>query len=239
MAAGSGSADPLKDCAAGAFDGHHREIARMLAGYRPLPGMVLRLAHECSSASQRDWMGLDPDRVHFPTWRAAWRRVGSIYLDAIPGLGLEWNHIRRPAIDVRGGYPGDDLVAIVGVDCYNNGEAIVDDASWNEYADRGAAGRPQGPRAWLRYAVGLGKRVSYAEWAVTNERGAGDLRDSPRFVRGMGELFRDEAEHVAYECYFNCRGVGAKDHRLREEGADSAWNPLAAAAYRELWSAIG
>jgi hypothetical protein len=55
----------------------------------------------------------------------------------------------------------------------------------------------------------------------------------------MWELFRDEAEHLAYECYFNCRGVGEADHRLMVEGEASTRNPRAAAAYRQLWSATG
>ena len=235
----SGSDDPLGDARAGAFDRHHAEIAAMLAGYRPLPGMVLRLAHECSSASQQDWMGVDPDRANFAAWKAAWRRIGSVYKEAIPGLLLEWNHIRRPGIDVRGGYPGDDLVDIVGVDSYNNKEEIGDDAGWDEYADRRKGGMPNGPRAWLRYAVGLGKKVGYAEWGITNPEGAGHACDSARYVRGMHELFRDEAGHVAYECYFNCRGVAPVDHRLLADDEPSARNPQAAVAYRHLWSVPG
>jgi hypothetical protein len=235
----SGSDDPLADARAGAFDRYHKEIAATLAGYRPLPGMVLRLAHESSSGSQQDWMGADPDRVNFAAWKAAWRRIGSVYKEAIPGLLLEWNHIRHPGIDVRGGYPGDDLVDIVGVDSYNNEEEIGDDAGWDEYADRRKGGMPNGPRAWFRYAVGLGKKVSYAEWGVKNTEGADSVRDSARYVRGMWELFRDEAEHLAYECYFNCRGVGEADHRLMVDGETSTRNPRAAAAYRQLWSATG
>src|SRR4051794_38061357 len=235
----SGSDDPLADARAGAFDRRHAEIAATLAGYRPLPGMVLRLAHESSSGSQQDWMGADPDRVNFAAWKAAWRRIGSVYKEAIPGLLLEWNHIRHPGIDVRGGYPGDDLVDIVGVDSYNNEEEIGDDAGWDEYADRRKGGMPNGPRAWFRYAVGLGKGISFAEWGVTNPAGAGHACDSARYVLGMHELFRDGAEHVAYECYFNCRGVAPVEHRLVVDGEPSDRNPQAAAAYRRLWSMPG
>lgn len=223
----------FKACASGAYDSGHRAVARVINGYARTGRTVIRLAHECSSASQADSYLHDtsPGKID---WRNAYRRIADIYHTEIPGCMLQYDHIRTGPNPLQA-YPGDDAVDIIGADCYGicltASDLIVTDADWTRYADKKAGdGQPMGPRSWFQWAQEMGKQVAYAEWSVTSKPANAD---SPRYIQGMWDLFVEAsaAGVLEYECLFNVPVSGA-NHQLYPVTI----HPKASAKYKALWT---
>lgn len=214
--------------AAGAYDSAHQAIANKIFSYNRVDDTIIRLAHEARSASQVDSFLHDPS-PGYRDYRAGYARVAHIYKSK--GFLIDWNHIQAGA-DITPAYPGDDAVDIIGADCYgnNNSGFPTTQAAFLTYANRtGANGSPQGPRAWALYAQRMGKKIGYAEWAVTHTPEYGSKADNPVWIEGMWNIYNEFAGIVEYECYFN----GADRHFLHNH---PIINPNAAAKYATLWT---
>jgi hypothetical protein len=216
--------------AGGLYDAEHVAIANKIASYSRVGSTIIRLAHECGSGSQADAYVHDPS-PGYRDFRVGWRRIALIYKAHIPGVLMSWNNIQRPS-DPRPAYPGDDCVDIIDADCYgnNNSGFPTTQAEFLVYANHtDRNGAPGGPRAWALYARSQGKRIGYAEWAVTHLPQYGDKADNPVYIEGMWNLFNEFSDILEYECYFN----GATRHFLHNY---PIINPKAAAKYAALWA---
>ncbi len=155
----------------------------------------------------RDWpWGTTADNVD--AFRAAWRHAATVLKQEAPGLKLEFGiacgaplagDTDRMASLTRG-YPGDDLVDIVGCDTYDwFHTTATSDSSWQSFL------RP-GPGAGLGdvvdFARAHGKAAAVGEWglAATHARGSGD---NPFVIAKMYDYFAANADVIAAECYFD------------------------------------
>jgi hypothetical protein len=226
----AGSEGQFAEAARGDFDQYHREVARRWKDLgHPTP--IIRLGWE-TTLQHYPWNALRDETPGFGKYKEAFRRIADIYHHELPGCEIDWNNLRRPQVDVRKVYPGDDWVDIIGADLYGNKpKAVVSDTDWDEYANNLDNDGPGGPVPFIQFALSRKKKFSVAEWAVTNiDDDPESPYDSARYVRGMWEFFNAFPEQLAYECYFNRHGENG-DHRI----FPPEFNPKASAAYRKLW----
>ena len=211
-------------CAAGAFDTYFEEIGRITRarGGRP---PIIRLGWEANLKWAPWAIG---NRVE--EYKACFRRVARALRRGNPDLKIEWPLGRGNKIgDWRRAYPGDDVVDLIGLSYYDRYPPIRTQADWETYAFAPPDRRVLGIETFLAFAKEHGKKVGIGEWAIS-DGGAGGGFDNPLFIENMYRFFERNAEHIAYETYFNCGRKGV--YRVYP----STHNPDAAAAYRRLWS---
>jgi hypothetical protein len=230
--------------ARGDYDQYHLAAAQKIAALGVK--VFIRLGHECDD-SINVWSYLYPG-VSKADYIAMWRRHASIYLNTIgpDKCFMDWNHLMGAGQyqgDPMDFYPGDDVVQIIGADCYGRSRTrgdttgyIVTDQDWIDWlTNKTPEGWPRGPQAWLEIAIAHGKKFAVAEWAVTNWMGPNTVADSARYIQGMYEFFNANAANIAYENYFNRiagTAVGAGGHKI----LPSADNPRASTQYAASWA---
>ena len=225
-----GSEGQFAEAARGDFDEYHRTVAKRWKDLgHPTP--IIRLGWE-TTLNHFPWNALRDETPGYGKYKDAFRRVADIYRHELPGCEIDWNNLRRPQVDARRVYPGDDWVDIIGADLYGNRpRAVVSDTDWDAFANNVENDGPSGPIPFIQFAISRKKKFSVAEWAVTNvDNDPESPYDSGRYVRGMWEFFNAFAEHLSYECYFNRKGENG-DHRIYP----SDFNPRASAAYKKAW----
>jgi len=110
-------------------------------------------------------------------------------------------------------YPGDDVVDVIGVDAYNDGNfpRIADPiARWIKFRDQDHG------LAWhARYAAAHKKPMSYPEWAS-----GGGADDDPYFIQQMYAWMT--THNVAYASYWNSNSDfrGALSNNQYPQAAD-------------------
>lgn len=217
----------LAECAAGEFDAKWRRYGRDIEESGVAERLILRLGWEFNGLWV-PWAATNPD-----DYAACWRRVYDAVEYYAPAVRWDWcvnRSISSVGIDPRLAYPGDRYVDIVGIDSFDGYPPATTEAGW-ETQYRGAYGL----RFWADFARERGKGFSVPEWAVypgTSWEGAGG-GDNPHYVARMMRFFRQNADILAYENYFN-------EHDAYQGGALNQ-NPLSAVEYREqiarmLWS---
>lgn len=166
-------------------------------------------------------------------WKGAFRRVVTQMRPIIPnakfefgfncGNGMTGSNDRLAPLTL--GYPGDDVVDLVGCDGYDWWQT----GAANE-AEFQQALRPRWSTGFgdvADFARAHGKLISFGEWGLTSdvEHGHGD---NPFYLRRMHQWFTENADILAVECYFD---------DPQSLGNSLAWGqlPNAAATYRELW----
>ncbi len=187
----------------GAHDDTFRRIARALVETGHSDAWV-RLGWE---HNLRDWpWGTTADNVD--AFRAAWRHAAAVLRQEAPGLKLEFGIACGAPLagdsdrmaSLNRGYPGDDLVDIVGCDTYDwFHTTATNDSSWQAFL-RPAPGAGLGDV--VDFARARGKAAAVGEWglAATQARGSGD---NPFMVAKMYDYFAANADVVAAECYFD------------------------------------
>jgi hypothetical protein len=223
-------------CAGGAFDGYWRQIGADLkaAGAQ---GTVVRLGWEANIGSDNHPWGVDsPGEV--PAYKACWRRAAAQLRAGGPGIDVEWTNAKKTAdtaLHVLEMYPGDDAVDLWGVHYYDSGPEKATQQLWDEYYAATYNGGPWGLGTWLAAARQHGKRLGIAEWGVKRLPGQTAAEaDGPVYVDNMYRFFRDNAESIAYETYFDAM---PDQHALCDAGGTPTLFPNAAARYRADWGA--
>ena len=107
-------------------------------------------------------------------------------------------------------------------------------AEWVKDYNTTYRGGPQGIGKWLEHAKSVKRPLSIPEWAVNNSTPLKSYYggDNPYFVSQMLKFFKDNANYIGYECYFNANNINlSRDHLL-----DPAHNPQATKAYADFFA---
>jgi hypothetical protein len=214
----------LAACAKGTYDVHWRQYGESIAGAGLASRTIIRLGWEFNGPWMR-WAARRP-----ATFVACWRRVVVAVEAAAPQVRWDWCVNRGSSqfgLDPRRAYPGDAYVDIVGIDSFDGYPAVTGERAWQtQYA--GAYGL----KFWADFARAHRKRFSVAEWGVYPGSGWAGYGggDNPFYVRKMFGFFRQQADILQYEAYFN-------EDAPYQAGALHL-NPRAAAEYRRQVSAL-
>ena len=210
-------APTLAQGASGQFDGHYRDLARVLTngGYGHA---FVRIGWEFNG-NWYSWAAAK-DPTAFPAY---WRRIASV-MRSVPGahFQFDWNPT-TVAGPLDAAYPGDDVVDVIGLDVYNQSwPKITDPAERWSYLLHHPAGL-----IWHRnFAAAHGKPRSFPEWGTGTSPDGHAGGDDPLFVRSMLRWLAEDGP-ISYACYWNFRAsdydAKVTDNRL----------PLAAEALRE------
>jgi hypothetical protein len=203
--------------AAGKIDRHHRAVARRLRQIMGSDRIYLRLGWEGDygypwSVSGHEGAG-QPDPAVPADYVGAWRRIARLYRDAVPGAVMVWNCVKRPRVPWADYYPGDDVVDIVSIDIYDNGNGgyfTGDNAAWRKlglgFYDP-TTGRLQGLRGVLDFARSRGKKIAVDEWGATNKTlRPSDPANNDFFAAAVFDFLMVNRSQIAYELYFNTPG---------------------------------
>ncbi len=171
-------------------------------------------------------------------FKAAYRRVVRTMRAVAPGLKFEFGVNCGSDLDgssdrlaaLRLGYPGDDVVNLVGCDLYDWWSThAYDDATWRTNVLRNRYG--PGLQDIVDFARAHGKGASFGEWGLAS-RNAGNGTgggDNPYFMRRMHGFFRTNADVVAMESYFD-------ESNAPMLNSVQLWQmPWSAQHYRQLW----
>jgi hypothetical protein len=233
----------LAPCADGAFDADIRDIrdAMLENGWQ---SALIRLGWEGNRMGSFAW-AVDGDGTD---WKRCFRRWVDILNPVVePGTApttrtrnfvIVWNMGNRGTFPypIEQMWPGEEYVDIVASQYYDRCPPLAagDAAGWERLLDdRDDYGNPAGPRAWLEFAKSKGKRWALAEWGVGGSQQVCRRPgiDNPFLMLQMFEFLSENAEHVAFEAYFNNDGHHDGTHAIYPTDV----NPLSAAVYRELW----
>ena len=209
----------LADAAKGLYNAHYEKAARELAAWRPSePILYVRTAWEFNG----DWMPWAA-KGHEQEFIGAWRQFVKTFRSVSPRFRFDWCPSGAGYFPMKAeeGYPGDDVVDIIGIDVY-------DETKWTHFKDpveRWDKLTLNGPYglAWHRdFAKAHHKPMSYPEWGA----GGNDSGDNPYFIQQMHDWF--VANHIVYESYWQ-----SNSSYPGKLGVDQY--PLAAAKYKELF----
>lgn len=230
--------ETLADVAAGTYDSHFARLAKGFAAARP--DSIIRLGWE-PNGGRVGWYRWQPTLDEVTDFKNAFRRVAGIFRKASPAFRIDLtfaanNQVKGQTWDRVGAlhdlYPGDDVVDIVGIDCYDQ-DAMRADTMYLAATVR----RPQlgpGLQDVLDFARGRGKPMSIAEWGVVASwhNGGGD---NPAFIRVMRDWIAEHADDIAYEAYFN-NWENSPYTMLCDGGYTKSALPASAEAYRTSWN---
>ncbi|MFO1072127.1 MAG: hypothetical protein U1E17_05460 [Geminicoccaceae bacterium] len=225
-------------CAAGRFDAWIRAVGKGLVDHQG-GNAILRLGWEANRVGGFPW-AVTGDGTDY---KACFRRWVSI-LRAVPGQSftIDWNMGAKGTFPyhVDRMYPGDDVVDVIGVQQYDRCPPSRSEAEWLARANSvnpRAESSPVGIYRWLDYATSKGKRLSVPEWGIGGPRSVCRQPgiDNAVVIRKMYEFFRDHADQIAYEGYFNASGTPS-DAGGTCKLAPSFYNPSSSDMYKTLWT---
>lgn len=127
-------------------------------------------------------------------------------------------------------YPGDDVVDIVGIDCYQFRGEGSPDGNFSRYLRSGGSRGPMLDDV-ADFARQHGKGLGVFEWGVHGTDGYGDR---PDFIEGMWNWFVKNKDILTAESYFNEYESYIKCSLYNSQNG-AVQNPKAAAKYKELW----
>lgn len=219
-------------CNSGKFDGYFEKIASLLKG-RGLDDIVLRLGWEGNLQSY-PWIA----GSNVAQYKSCFRRIVKTMRSVVPGLKFDWHNGKRTRFDNEAAdlYPGDDVVDMIGLSYYDRDLDNRTQANWNESAQSGTLANPIGIEKWLDFAKKRGKKLSVAEWGITNRgpdtryyQGSGD---NDLFIKNMFNFFKSNSKNIAYESYFNCTGGEDPSVYILYP---SSYNPKSSRMYQSLY----
>lgn len=199
----------LSECAQGAYNDRYVTLARRLISHS-LHDAILRPGWEFNG-DWYEWSAVGKADQYANCFRQI-----VISMRNVSGAQFEftWNvSVGRQKMDARQAWPGSEYVDHLGVDVY--------DMSWEPQTypynlnDSPAArfarqrrvsddlfGEDFGLRFWLGFARQHDVPLAIPEWGVVwRPDGKGGL-DNPHFIAQMANFLNDNAQHIAYESYF-------------------------------------
>jgi len=163
--------DPsLQHVASGMYDEQIRNIGRLFLKHN-YPNAIVRVGHEFEGNwyPWGLWGGVNDGDV--AGFIAAFRRASQLLKEISPTFTIVWNpgcSWLAQGADSEQAYPGDDVVDVIGVDCY-------DDNSGVDHLMNGAYGMNQ----WASFAKSHGKPIALPEWGLMTGG------DNPQFIQAM------------------------------------------------------
>lgn len=216
------------ECAQGRHDQFVRDGANALKAHGFVDPIV-RLGWEVNG--KYPWsLGPYPNRVD--DYKACFQRQVDLFRSILPGVVIEWSNRRAGQIpySIERAYPGDAYVDIISMMLYDRWPPHPNQQSWDAaYNKRDQFGGPFGFGSYLDFAKSRNKKLAVSEWAISNNDNDPRSADNPFYISKMYETFQANAEHLAYEAYFNCGSEGG--YQLVPQGV----NPRGGARYQELW----
>ena len=188
------TASTLPGGAAGAYDHHFGQLARLLIA-RGQGSATIRLGWEFNGGWYRWNAALAP--VSFVTY---WRRIVSA-MRRQPGAAFKFDwclNLGRGTVAPDKVYPGDAYVDYIGADVYDHGwqPGYQDHTKrWQELVEQ-----PYGLRWHRDFARAHGKPLSFPEWGAVSDPAGHGGGDNPHFIRAMHDWIA--SNNVAYHSYF-------------------------------------
>jgi Glycosyl hydrolase family 26 len=216
----NGYAGQFSQEAAGAFDTYFSGLGTQLV-LHGLGSTIIRLGYEANNPDIGPWQATDDPSGYI----AAYRHIVGV-LRAVPGQHFlfDWNPTagltpNLPLNSFASFYPGDDVVDIIGLDCYDidwNTPTATPQQRWSDLVNE-----TMGLQDQRTFADAHDKPVSFPEWGLyaaqsTLFAGGGD---DPYYVNQMASWIN--SSNTAYESYFD----------LNWGGGTLASYPLSEAAY--------
>ncbi|GAA1428278.1 hypothetical protein GCM10009616_07500 [Microlunatus lacustris] len=211
--------------AAGNYDSDIRALATKMknAGWNT-DRTVIRLGWE----NNGNWYQWGQDRGGSEAYKAAFRRfVTQSRAAGLSNVKWDWNLNKGPQAYNAGvswttGYPGDDVVDVIGLDAYDMWNPSFTDAQWEANMMR----RNPGLQEVADFARSHKKQMALDEWGVVHDAHGGG--DNPFYMGKMFGWLKANADVIAWENTYDHDGAPSYfNHKLSDGG-----NPKAAAQYR-------
>ncbi len=187
--------DTLADGAAGKFDDHFRDLAKLLIKYG-YGDAIIRLGWEFNGGWYPWAAKKDPEN-----WVKYWRRIVTT-MRSVEGAAFRFDwcsaqgYQQLPSASV---YPGDDYVDIIGRDTYNqtwSANVSTPAQRWNDLLTQAYG------LNWLQqFAKEHHKPISIPEWATGTRPDGHGGGDDPEFIARMSEWIRNN--NVEYHAYWD------------------------------------
>lgn len=218
----------LASIAAGNEDWVWQRVARQLAD-NGRGDSIIRVGWEFN-IPESPWYTTASDA---PVWRAAFRRVVQTMRPIVPDAKFEFGFNCGNSMigsddrlaPLTLGYPGDDVVDIVGCDGYDWWQTGSTNEAEFVQALRPATSTGFGDVA--DFARAHGKLIAFAEWGLTGDSPHGH-GDNPFYLQRMFAWFTENRDILAVECYFD-------DPQWMRNSLGWWQLPLSAELYRTLW----
>jgi hypothetical protein len=184
------------DCAAGAYDAQWAQLGTFLVEHERAAS-IIRLGWGFNDP-EHEWR-TDPDPS---AWVACFRRIVDALRATDPEVRIDWSFDPFPSPRPESGdpydaYPGDAYVDIVGMDAFDRYPPTTSEAAWRDKCDS-----QLGLCRLIAFARAHRKQFSVGEWGVVR-CGESQGGDNAFYVRKMVETFREHADILAYESYFD------------------------------------
>lgn len=218
----------LADVAAGKYDWAFKAVANQLQSNKR-GDSVVRVGWEYNIGESPWWTTTQ----NVGDWKAAFRHVVGVMRPVAPGLKFEFgvncgnglNGSTDRLAPLTMGYPGDDVVDLVGCDSYDWWQTKGSTPEQFAYSMR-PAGSP-GIADVVDFARAHGKLASFGEWGLAPRSSAGG-GDDAYYIERMNQFFVENSDVVAIEAYF-------EDIHDMGNSLSMGQVPNAAAAYRRLF----
>ena len=212
--------------AAGNYDGEIRSLAAKMksAGWNT-DRTVIRLGWE----NNGNWYQWGQDRGGSAAFKAAFRRfVTQTRAAGLTNVKWDWNVNKgsqsyNSGVSWTTGYPGDDVVDVIGIDPYDMWSPSFTDAQWQG----NITSKNPGLQDVANFARTHKKQMAVDEWGVVHASFGGG--DNPFYVAKMFGFLKANADVIAWDnTYDNDGAPSTWQHKLSDGG-----NPKAAAQYRK------
>ncbi|MFT4024181.1 MAG: glycosyl hydrolase [Flavihumibacter sp.] len=194
---------PVSRIVAGDGDASYRQLAELLVTYNR-NNAIIRIGWEADIPGNWAW---HRNAGNCEEYKQAWRHVRGIFASYSKdfkftfegSIGSRLESATDNEAWLRLGYPGDDVVDLVGCDVYNfySTKVNADGSGWNTLLnpDWGL-----GLQDVADFARQHNKGLIIPEWGLHAVEGPGDV---PAFIEHMCDFFNDNKDIMAAECYFN------------------------------------
>ena len=214
--------------AAGQYDTEIRALAaKMKAAGWNTDRTVIRLGWE----NNGNWYQWGQDRGGAEAFKASYRRfVTQSRAAGLTNVKWDWNLNKGPqsynaGVSWTTGYPGDDVVDVIGIDAYDFWNPSFTDAQWEANMMR----RNPGLQEVADFARAHKKQMAVDEWGVVDDAHGGG--DNPFYIAKMFGFVKANADIMAWENTYDDDGAPSTFRHKLSNGQ----NPKAAAQYRQTF----
>ncbi|HEX8791582.1 MAG TPA: glycosyl hydrolase [Polyangiaceae bacterium] len=160
----------LQHVAAGMYDSYFQQMGQLFIkhGY---PNGFIRVGHEFDGTWYPWAINGGTNNMDYAGFIAAFRHVAGILKAISPSFTIVWNPgcgYYAQSMDDEKAYPGDDVVDVIGIDCYDDGSGV-------DHIFNGVYGLNQ----WAQFAQQHGKPIALPEWGLMNGG------DDPAYIQAM------------------------------------------------------
>jgi hypothetical protein len=210
----TGSGGSFAQVVAGTNDAHYQALGtNLVANNRG--DLLISLAWEMNGTWFEWGMGADPSG-----YAAAYQRIVDQVHVTAPDARFAWV-FNGDTPDPTPAYPGDAYVDVIGVDDYDQFPTVDTQGEWDSEIVSVA-----GLQWTADFAAAHGKPLLVQEWGLSGPADANHGGDNPFFVTKMQDWFRDHANALYAEMYFDATGSTSSGLY------DPAENPNSAGTYR-------